>query len=363
MATFFASPMSLQSSRARAARVRLYGHQLGHASFAQVTTGFRIALEALGELGGFVPVDYYDDEHAYPGGAAPIAINTGMPSASIHAKAMGHEHRLLMLAPNSDQVPEELKAFLPTVLTGLLAPSKWAAGVLRQLFSLPVTLVPHGVHPAYRMDSKKRAERLEQWKQGAPLRVLHMTSTNSERKGTKLLLEAWKRFAAHVKAELIVVCRYEGYAEMCELVLEEKVEDTVVLPSDGMPYDHVLSCFNASHVVCQPSRAEGFGLIPLEAKAAGVPVVMTGCTGHADHVGEGATVVVESGHDVPTDDMEGAVAPSIEADNIAEALFRTAAHYEALHERAVEAADDIARRHSWENTTGRALSQLIEEMA
>lgn len=344
-------------------RIRLYGHQLGHASFTQVTEGFRIALESLGELAGFVPVDYYDDERAYAGGAAPVAVNTGMPSASLYAKTLEHPHRLLMLAPNSDQVPEAMRAFLPTVLTGLMAPSRWGVRILRSLFELPVYLVPHGVHAAYRVNRSARANVLAAFETGRKFHVLHMTSTNSERKGTKLLLRAWKGFRQSVPAELTVVCRYDGYAEMCELLLEEDVDDVRVLPSDGMPHEHVMSCFNVAHVVCQPSRAEGFGLVPLEAKAAGVPVVMTSCTGHADHVMEGATVVVETGADAPSDDMPNAMSPTLEASSVERALEASFDAYPLLHAKALERADDVAARYSWQNTTGVAMRALLKELA
>lgn len=345
-------------------RVRLYGHALGYASFSQVTAGFHAALEHIGELAGFVPVDYYDDEMLYPGGGAPISVNAGMPSAVAQGFAMQHPHRLLMLAPNSNRVPEAMLAYLPKTVTGLLTPSEWGWYVLRELLPmLPVHVVPHGVHSTYRVNVEARRARPQALTRGEAWRVLHLTSTNSERKGTKLLLEAWKSFAARTKALLYLVCRYEGYAELAELVFDLDLAGHVqVAPSDGMSHASVQSLFQATDVVCQPSRAEGFGLVPLEAKAAGVPVVMTDCTGHRDHARLGASVIVETGKDVPSDDMSGAMSPELTAEAIGAALQHAWENYDELHEKAIAEADGIAEAWSWENTTGRAMRQLIGEL-
>ena len=52
----------------------------------------------------------------------------------------------------------------------------------------------------------------------------------------------------------------------------------------GLDVGDMASYLGGFDLVCQPSRAEGFGLVPLEARACGVPVAATLCTGHADHM-------------------------------------------------------------------------------
>ncbi|NIR29335.1 MAG: glycosyltransferase family 4 protein [Gammaproteobacteria bacterium] len=344
-------------------RVRVYGHALGHSSFTQVTDGFRAALTALDELAGFVPLDFYDEEAEYSGGGAPISVNTGMPSGVGLASALGHEHRLLMLAPNSDRIPAAMRKFLLQNATGLLTPTTWAREVLDRVFAgeLPVWTVPHGLRGSHVVDP---AARVSEYNTAKRFYVLHMTSTNSERKGTRLLLDAWRGFEQlQPYAELTVVCRYEGFAELKERVQDDGLKRVHVLASDGMDRRAVFEMFSRHHVVCQPSRAEGFGLVPLEAKAAGLPVVMTGCTGHADHVAEGATVVVETGEDAPSDDMPGARTPELTANAIGKALDEALQGYPALQEAALKKAADIQRRWSWENTTGAAMRDIIEEVS
>jgi glycosyltransferase involved in cell wall biosynthesis len=341
--------------------VRLYGHQLGYTSFSQVTRGFARALGATGLFGGFVPLDFYDEDVAYPGTSCPIAVNTGMPSGIGQAKLLGaHRERYLMLAPNSDRVPDKMLEWLPELATGLLSPSVWGCDVLRSLFDLPVHYVPHGVHEEYQRQPELRDARLVEFSEDR-FRVLHMTSTNSERKGTKLLMEAWG--ALEWKgATLRLVCRFEGYAELEDLATELGLggEAFELIASDGAAYDAVNRMYGDAHVLCQPSRAEGFGLCPLEAKAAGVPVVMTNCTGHRDHARLGAHVLIETGPDEPIDDLEGAKAPSLHLDAIVEALRRARTDYLSLEGVAALASPAVREQHSWANTTGKAMEALAK---
>lgn len=345
--------------------IRLYGHQLGHASFAQVTRGFRWALEDAGLFAGFVPIDFLEDEGEYGGATAPIGINTGSPSAVVHAKAMGqHEERWLMLAPNSDRVPSEMLEWLPKIATGLLSPSEWGSSVLRSLFGaeMPVVTCPHGIQRGLDVVHSMRAERLKGYRQGG-FNVLHLTSTNSERKGTRQLLKAWKDVAGAAPSEnvaLIIVARPEGVLEIRQWAREWSVPGVYALESEGYDTMALKALFGIAHVVCQPSRAEGFGLVPLEARACGVPVVMTLCTGHSEHATweTPGVVGVKSGALEPIDDMAGASAPSVSVAAVSDALVEARERYETLHEAALAHAAEVREAWSWPSKTGPVLQTL-----
>jgi len=343
--------------------VRLYGHQLGYASFSQVTAGFIEALAETELFGGFVPIDYIDDEIVYPGAQCPVAINTGAPSAVVQALARGdHAERWLMLAPNSNRVPSRYMEWIPKTCTALLSPSTWGVGVLERLFpSLPVYLVQHGVHREYRPQLVRPALRdeIQDVYAKGTFRVLHMTSTMSERKGTKLLLDAVRGLN---DVALTVVVRNEGAGELMTLKEERGLYNVLIVASDGMRRDIVRDVYASHHVVCQPSRAEGFGLVPLEARCCGVPVVATASTGHADHMNDAAGVVqIPSYADEPSDDMEGAQAPQIHTDDIRSALLDARDRWTSLKRAAVVQAPALAKRWTWKLRTGTALKRIVEE--
>jgi len=109
-------------------------------------------------------------------------------------------------------------------------------------------------------------------------------------------------------------------------------------------------------LLCQPSRAEGFGLCPLEARASGVPVCATLCTGHGSHMenGDPGVVAIAHGPDAPIDDAThpNSVAPSVDPEEIGGALTECYQRWGALSRQARDAAPHVSARWSWAKQTG-----------
>lgn len=341
--------------------IRQYGHELGFTSFTQVSRGIYTALSELGLLGGFLPLDCFDEEEHYDGASCPVGLNTGMPSGVALSKMCGnHSERWLLLAPNSDKVPENYHRWLPDLVTALLAPSWWAASVLTELFpEIPCHRVPHGVSTEFFPVLDARERRKEEYLAG-DFKVLHMTSTNSQRKGTKLLVQAWAELEREWRnGSLMLVCRYDGYPEVMKWVAEQGAMGIHVIPSDGANYDTARAMYSSVHVLCQPSRAEGFGLCPLEAKACAVPAVMTACTGHADHFQSGAAVEIPTGPPEDLDDVPGSKAPAVAAVDIKTSLRRARSDWLTLQARAGRTASSVAAEWAWRRQSGEAIRRIL----
>jgi glycosyltransferase involved in cell wall biosynthesis len=118
--------------------------------------------------------------------------------------------------------------------------------------------------------------------------------------------------------------------------------------------------YQSCHLVCQPSRGEGFGMCPLEARACGVPVVATATTGHSDHMSPqpAGCVVVATGDDSPINDGPGALAPSLSVEAVEAALEEAYKSWRELHRAALEAAPAVAEEWSWANQTKRWLKDM-----
>jgi glycosyltransferase involved in cell wall biosynthesis len=345
---------------------RLYGHSLGESSFVQVTRGFQAALEAKGIFAGFVAIDnlsVYDEEPA-PGAIAPVSFNTGAPAGVAIAKALGaHDQRWLMLAPNSDKVPAQMLEWFPKEVTGLLTPSEWGKEMVQNGLRhahwkdvLPVVVCPHGVTDAMRPPATPLA--------AEGFRCLHMTSTLAERKGTEALIRAWKRFVegSGEGCSLTIVCDPVGRGTVLDMV-RRLGATSVVIETAWRWTPELLAAFYATfHCVVQPSRAEGFGLVPLEAAACGVVVAATYCTGHTEHLGDEADGVVriKTRPDAAIDDYPGARAPGVEADDVLEALHLARTNWGVLSANAWRRAPEIAREWSWANKTGSVLENIVE---
>ncbi len=351
--------------------IRIYGHTMGQGSFTQVTNGFVEAAQAEQLFAGLVPVDADFEDH--PGGAtAKVAVNCGAPSAVYLPTQIGdHQRRWLMLAPNSDTLPAAMVKWLPPYLTGLLSPSKWGADILRRFFDLPVRVCPHGVGREFSPELvARRATDPAEVEYVLHYRVLHMTSTNAQRKGTRELLDAWKPFSERTpEARLLVVAPREGIAEQHFWVASRGLQASVrVIASGELGRGDVLARRMASFdLVCQPSRAEGFGLVPLEARALGVPVAATSCTGHSEHMlatrersCPPGCVNIATGDDAPIDDFPGAKAPSLSADAVYDALLLAYGDRWRLVREAREAAREVYDAWSWARQTGPVLRELAD---
>lgn len=203
----------------------------------------------------------------------------------------------------------------------------------------------------------------------APFRVLHLSSTACQRKGTDELLNAWGEFCRSVMSEarpkLTVVvergaARVEAKAVSC--CPPGSVE---ILSRLNLNDDEMAAYYRRFHIVCQPSRGEGFGLVPLEALCCGVPVVATArCTGHAEHLLDQAgktrhgVVDVRVGELAPIDDGPGALAPSLASEDILDALTDIYKFWPSYLFAARARADELAVEWSWKAVTERWLDQI-----
>jgi glycosyltransferase involved in cell wall biosynthesis len=346
--------------------IRLYGHSLGEGSFAQVTRGMLRALKAHGSLAGFLPVDDLQEDLEFDGADAPVALNCGAPSMAALPLTVGqHKHRWLLLAPNSNGVPKAIQTLLgPSKLTGFLAPSQWAVEVLQREFpGMPVLLAEHGVSPEiHHPDAREHEQRVLAYRYDE-MRVLHVSSTLGQRKGTKNLLRAWSRLRAEKKlptrATLHVVVHPLASSECRYLA---RGDDSIfVRPSMSMAPRVYTSVLRAAHLVVQPSRSEGFGLVPLEALCCGTPIVATACTGHSAYLYDAVPgfVRVEHGPDAPIDDFPGATAPTVSEDAIADALVLAIGNWLALASDALACAPALGAAWTWEKRNAAAISEMI----
>ena len=339
-------------------RVRLYGLASGNTSFARVTAGMREGLEACGELAGFVPVDRLDDDEAvYDGFGAPIGVFVGPPPlvGAMLSRGM-HRRRYCLLPPNSSWMPEALVRAVRKQVTDLLGPSRFACDVLRsyaerrlvnekgEALRTGVSLWQHGVSSAFAW--KPLSPELR----GKPFTAIHFASTARQRKGTAEVIQAWTN---------LVLRRALGSLPTLRIVLDgpEKAFADLVAQDVGIVVERPLNLpaaamadlYRSVHVVVQPSRGEGFGLCPLEARCCGAVVVATACTGHAEYLSPLDYLCVKTGELAPIDDGPGAMAPSLRVEDVARALNNAFTLWSNPHARLYD--PDMWKTWTWKNVT------------
>lgn len=361
--------------------VRLYGYGSSESSFAQVTRGVMEALHLIKEFAGFYPLDG-DAESLAPslqgGEAARLSLNIGAPEGLLRAhRSGGHEEHWLLLAPNSETIPHGFVEALTKpsdvlprgMLTGgFLAPSAWAAKVIGRAWpDKHVIVAPHGVTPRVHVPHEPSIEATRKDYGEGLFNVLHMSSTEAERKSTRALLGAWKllkdKRAIPATSRLHVVMNPTHCSKVrwwaSDYALTE--DDYTVSPGLTLGQRLIAALYGSMHLVCQPSRAEGFGLVPLEALATGTPVAITACTGHSEYAPIPLPGMVEVKHGVsmPLDDFPGATAPSVTVEAIAAGIKEAYDRWSWLSESAEKNALAIGEAWSWEKKNVPALRTMI----
>lgn len=349
--------------------VRMYGPSMGNASFARITIGMRDALGRLGSLGGHYPSDREVWEEYVAGACADVAVMTGSPKHVAMIKTCGmHAERHMLIAPNSDWLPGDMVSAVTECCTGVISPSRWGADVLRAHFKLPVSVWQHGVDKGFAPVAGDAAARTFDYADKR-FTVGHMASSTRQRKGTVELLTAWMKFVQErpeIKDPCLrVVFASTNSGEALALVSElahgrqELIRTVIVSQYQDMSVERAARWYGKLHLLCQPSRGEGFGMTPLESRACGVPIAATECTGHSEgHVRGRGAIIIPHGDLSPIDDGPGAMAPSVSSDAVLEALHTAYEQWPALSWAAQAAADDVREAWSWEEVTRRWINSM-----
>ena len=164
--------------------------------------------------------------------------------------------------------------------------------------------------------------------ESAELNVLFVGRAE-ERKGLPVLLRAFEALAEHVPARLEVIgaTRDEVERHLSDPAAQARIEATA-----RVEHDELWQRLHSADVLCAPSlRGESFGMILIEAFAAGTPVVASAIAGYAE---------------VVTDGIDGALVPPGDPQRLAEELQRM--HLEPERRRAMgDAARESARQYAW----------------
>ena len=336
-----------------------------------MTEGVRGALQTLGHLASFYDterVDVAGDDALDEGYDAPCGLCIGPPTAASVMEGRGdHRHRLLMVATNSSWLPAFTMEQASLLVTAFVGTSPWASEIIRKYVpsEMPVLTYPHGVDDGFH--PLAGAEKYERFS------VLHMASTHAERKGTRELIfgwcEAWREQSIPTDSMLrLIIDGSRG--TFLDTIHDAShgiiacAESIVVMPRLDLSVADTAKLYSMHHFVAQPSRSEGFGLVPLEARACGVPVIATACTGHAVHLGSGTgsdlasgVVVVPHGDDERVDDGPGAMAPWVRPAAVVAALGIAFERRSALAEAAMLASARVRQEHSWTAVTRRFVAE------
>lgn len=180
-------------------------------------------------------------------------------------------------------------------LHGKVAVSQPAADLINRYYPGYFNIIPNGIDLAHFGSEAPPIQRFMDGK----LNLLFV-GRMEKRKGLRYLLAAYARLKwEYPQIRLIVVGPGKLDAASLSILGERALEDVEIV--GPVPYDELPSYYRTADIFCSPATgAESFGIVLLEAMAAGRPVVASNIPGYASVVTDGGEgILVE-----PKDDQD-----------------------------------------------------------
>ena len=226
-------------------------------------------------------------------------------------------------------------------LHGHIAVSSAARDFVGEYFNADYRIIPNGIDfPRF----NTRYPRLEQLADGRP--TVLFVGRLEKRKGLKFLLRAWPMvLERQPSARLVVVGRgrpLEGYRRFAARQgwSESDVRFAGYVPAEDLP-----RYYQSCDVFCAPNTGqESFGIVLLEAMAAGVPIVASDIPGYRDVVSDGE---------------QGLLVEPKNAGALADAICRLLGNPE-LRASMRRAGQDRAPAYDWPRVAAQVLDYYVE---
>ena len=201
---------------------------------------------------------------------APGALMMGYPTSygGLQEARYRQGKQVALTMFESSKAPEAWAPLL-NQYDHVIVPSHFCAGVMMHSgVTVPVSVIPLGVSSLYAFQERP---------EGCPLTFLAFMD-RGERKGGMVALQAFLRaFGDNENYRLILKGRSAHEAKQLRLT-NANIE---VIQADMTPIE-LYQLFLRAHVLVNPHRGEGFGLLPREFAATGGLALTTGWSGTAD---------------------------------------------------------------------------------
>lgn len=226
-------------------------------------------------------------------------------------------------------------------LDGLIAVSRSARDFVAEHLPGDYRIIPNGIDYAHFSAPRPRLPAFDDGK----LNVLFVGRLE-QRKGLKYLLRAWPRVRAALgNVRLIVVGGGRPLGSYRRLGQRYGWEDVVF--TGHVTREELAAYYHTCDVFCAPSTGqESFGIVLLEAMAAGRPIVTTDIPGYRE--------VVSHGH-------EGMLVPPKDEEALAAMLIRLLGDGETRN-RLGRSGTRTARSYSWDKVAAQVLEYYCDVM-
>jgi glycosyltransferase involved in cell wall biosynthesis len=236
--------------------------------------------------------------------------------------------------------------------------SSWVKSIFRRYRDDNIVVVPHGVEQCWSPNSHKRAS-------DRPFTFLHVGEP-AVRKGGDLVLEAWyKAFRGRKDVHLIYKCiKYPSCRiknDRGSIVASPESMENVSSITRVLSQPELHQLYNSVDCMVYPTRGEGFGLIPFEAMASGLPTILPSQGGTSDFAGYSELTLDHSMWIASTAER---IHPGLwldhDVDEIIEKMHKAIDQYDTISANAFSAAKDIHTHFGWDMIGERLENLLID---
>lgn len=217
-----------------------------------------------------------------------------------------------------------------------------------------IHVIPHGISPEFAIVERELTNRFI---------FLHVGG-DSKRKNAQMVVDAFLELFEG-KDEYRLVLKYNKFCN-AEIYMENQLvpahyHPQIIGMSEQLNTDELVRLYHKSHCLIYPTMGEGFGMIPLEAMATGLPTIVTNATGCKDfaHFGiplESSFIKAEWNNQIYNTDTGDWASPNFE--QLLNLMENVVDEYDDFKKFAVKSAKIIHTEWSWASTADKILKRL-----
>lgn len=233
------------------------------------------------------------------------------------------------VAWESTKIQNGWQEIINSMCDELWTPNNFTKEVFQNYFNREIYVFPHGVDSQF----EPHRRTIE-----GPIKFLHI-GYPALRKNLPDVVKAFKELYKNNMDYQLTIKTYAG-AEF------ESDEPNIKVIGRDMTYSNLIKLINEHHIFLYPSWGEGFGLIPLQTMATGMPTITTGEWCDYKEYANGL-IINSSLEESPWQKWHPGKQYKPDYDHFIELIKYTVDNYESISEKQLLTAPKIHERYNW----------------